>query len=327
MSVTYKRHPDFFVIGGLCCATSALARILQQRPEIALRGNSGDLKNDVYIGNVERDLSRFSAVFSSLDPNKLCGAIMPHYLVLPEAAGVIHDLASYSRMVVILRDPLDRLRSHYLYNVAAGIETHPFEVSIQQEDNRCSDGSHLNLVRYGYLRQGCYAELLEPYRSVFDPEKIHVIYMDKFLSDTDNELARLYKFLGFMKTLDIALKKDISWTSSADKYREAVEPPYPSLYKFLGPLARTLVRSPGQEHSSEGSSIGHYLENALHPLPSLKRASRKWIRDYYAPHDKALADWLGEPPPWSPGAVAKQPEPENSEHTESSEDARDNESR
>jgi hypothetical protein len=300
MPVTYQRQPDFFVIGGLCCATSALTWILRQRPEIALRGISRNLRNDENLGDVERDLSRFSSIFSTLDPNKLCGAIMPHYLALPGVAGKIHELAGNSRLVVMLRDPLDRLRSHYLYNVAAGVEGHPFEVSIQQEENRCAGADPLSLARYGYLRQGCYAELLDAYVSQFGRDQIHVIYMDDFINDTGTELAMLYKFLGFMKTHDIVLKKDTAWISSSDTYRAAVAPPYPVLYRILGPLSRIIIR---RSASTDGDNsfqtrLGRRLENTVHPLPVLKKKSIQWIRDYYRPHDEALAEWMGDSPPW-----------------------------
>lgn len=301
MSVTYKRHPDFLVIGGLCCATSALTAILRQRPEIALRGNSVDLRDDHYLGDVERDLSRFSNVFSSLDPNKLCGAIMPHYLGIPGVAEKLHELAADSRLVVVLRDPLDRLRSHYLYNVAAGYEPHPFEVSIQQEENRCRDPEPLSLVRFGYLHQGCYAELLQPFREQFEPDQLHVIFMTGLLQDTENELRRLYKFLGFMKTHDVELRKNTDWISSVDIYRQNIPSRYPGLQRALGPISRALGRTgaPGRDEQHAGMLLGKKLAHALHPLPPVKQASVDWIRNFYRDNDESLAEWLAAPLPWS----------------------------
>src|SRR5262249_30422106 len=100
----------------------------------------------------------------------IAGEASSSYLFHPAAAGRAATMVGGARIIVLVRDPVDRAYSHYLARVAHGVEPLSFEEAIDREGDRLA-GEADRLVadaRYrspafeqqSYVAQGRYAESL-----------------------------------------------------------------------------------------------------------------------------------------------------------------------
>jgi hypothetical protein len=80
------------------------------------------------------------------------------------------------RLVAILRDPVERLRSHYRLNVWLGAERRPLgELVLELLTGEGLEEARLNPTAVnGYVRRGEYGRILATYFEIFDPEQLHV---------------------------------------------------------------------------------------------------------------------------------------------------------
>ena len=87
------------------------------------------------------------------------GETSPHYTNLPRFTGVAERmrelLGAESRIVYMVRDPIDRMLSHYLHNVGGGYESRPLEEALGDPDS-------------AYVARSRYAMQLEPYLEGFE---------------------------------------------------------------------------------------------------------------------------------------------------------------
>jgi hypothetical protein len=111
-----------------------------------------------------------------------------------------------ARLIVLLRDPVDRALSHYHHEVALGREPLTFEQAIEAEAER-TRGEEERLVRepgyfshawwdYAYLGRGRYAEQLERWLAVFPREQLLVVASDELAAEPRETYARVLEFLG-----------------------------------------------------------------------------------------------------------------------------------
>jgi lipopolysaccharide transport system ATP-binding protein len=129
----------------------------------------------------------------------------PYYLFEPRVPSRIRDLVPEARIVVTLRDPVDRAFSHYHNNRRLGREALSFEEAIDAEDRRLAgeeerllaDAGYVSLVhkRYSYLRRGLYAEQLDRWMRHFPQSQIHVVDASRLFADPAAVLAEVLAFL------------------------------------------------------------------------------------------------------------------------------------
>lgn len=129
----------------------------------------------------------------------------PYYLFEPRVPARIRGLVPEARIVVTLRDPVDRAFSHYHNNRRLGREPLSFEEAIDAEDRRLAgeeerllaDPGYVSLVhkRYSYLRRGLYAEQLDRWMRHFLPSQILVVDASRLLADPAAVLAEVLTFL------------------------------------------------------------------------------------------------------------------------------------
>lgn len=103
-------------------------------------------------------------------------------------------LAPDARFIVLLRDPLKRLWSHYWDEVQKGRELLSFEQAIRLEDERGleSDWAKFHL---GYLRHSCYGTLVESLNSSFGSKRVHVVVLEDLVGNS-SAASRLFDFCG-----------------------------------------------------------------------------------------------------------------------------------
>jgi hypothetical protein len=151
---------------------------------------------------------------------QLAGEWSPGYLSHFWVPALLHSAAPDARLLVLLRDPVERFRS----GIALQSETRP-----------------VNFTGAGTAyRLGCYGSQLEQLFSYFSPERVLVLQFERCTHDATTELARTYAFLGLDATFvpaDIAERRNESRTKKPDLAEHA----HAALVRAYEPEVRRLV--------------------------------------------------------------------------------------
>jgi len=111
-----------------------------------------------------------------------------------------------AKLIVLLRDPVERALSHYHHEVALGREPLSFKEAIEAEPER-TRGEEERLARepgyfsqawwdYTYLARGRYAEQLERWFALFPREQLLIVPSDELAAEPGEAYSRVLEFLG-----------------------------------------------------------------------------------------------------------------------------------
>ena len=184
--------PDFLVIGAQKAGTTALYAYLRWHPgiggpswkEVSFFDRHWRRGEAWYRGHFPNSLRTWLAQRSNGRP-LLIGEASPSYVFHPLAPERVREVVPDVRLIVLLRNPIDRAYSHYQHEVALGREPLPFEKALDAEEERMrgevermtSDPSYFSYVwwNYTYAARGRYAEQLERWFAVFPREQLLVV--------------------------------------------------------------------------------------------------------------------------------------------------------
>ena len=206
--------PDFLILGAQRCGTTSLYNYLAQHPSV------GPLvleKGAHYFStNSDKSLSWYRSHF----PMKwraaaerrhgrpfVTGEGSPYYLFHPLAAQRVAKILPDVKLLVMLRDPVERAYSQYRHETARGFEHLPtFEAALDAEPERLA-GERERIIaepgyhsfahqHHSYLARGRYLEQIRVWQSVFPPERMLIIRSEDFFADPDTSYASALSFLG-----------------------------------------------------------------------------------------------------------------------------------
>jgi hypothetical protein len=114
------------------------------------------------------------------------------------------------KLIVLLRNPVDRIWSHHHERVYNGTEHLPFREALDAEEERLA-GEHERIVSEpgyyseqhdfcSYLARGRYLEHLAPWLDLFPAEQLHVVRSEDLYRDPNATLAAAFEFLGVPQT-------------------------------------------------------------------------------------------------------------------------------
>jgi Sulfotransferase family len=174
--------PNLVVIGGLKCGTTSLHHYLSLHPEVAM---SRPKELNFFVAELNWSLGRdwYSSHFDPAAPVR--GESSPHYTNRPRFEGVAQRMRSVvpdARILYVVRDPIDRLLSHYLHNVGGGYEERPLVDALADD-------------RSAYWQRSRYAYQLEPYLEAFGDARIAVVSREELLGERRATMRRTYEFI------------------------------------------------------------------------------------------------------------------------------------
>jgi len=127
--------PDFLIIGAQKCGTTSLYRYLIQHPQI-----EPAIKKEIHYFDLNYNkpiqwyLNQFPALKTQSD--RITGEATPYYIFHPHAPYRIKEHMPDAKIIVLLRNPVDRAYSHYHYAVERYGETLSFEEALDIENER-----------------------------------------------------------------------------------------------------------------------------------------------------------------------------------------------
>ncbi len=204
-------------IGAAKSATTSLYDILRQHSNVYLPS----FKEPHFFDNpdnYDKGIAWYSKTYFSraLKQNKI-GDFTPTYLFESKAAERIYkDLGPNTRFIIILRDPVERAYSHYLHSKRDQNETLSFFDALEKEKSRIQS-SYLDKLRFSYISQGLYYNMLKEYFKFFPKNNFLIIsFEDEFVKKTKETIDNIFDFLDVKKqNLDINI---ISNKASQTRY-------------------------------------------------------------------------------------------------------------
>jgi len=175
--------PNLIIIGGLKCGTTSLHHYLSLHPEIAM---SRPKELNFFVAELNWPLGRdwYAGHFDR--GARVRGESSPHYSNRPSFDGVPKRmreiLGGDIRLIYVVRDPVDRMLSHYLHNVGSGYDDRTLTDAL-------SDPASSYVARSRYFFQ------LEPYIEAFGTERIAVVGREELRDDRLGTMRRAFDFL------------------------------------------------------------------------------------------------------------------------------------
>lgn len=213
-----RRGPDFVIIGAKRGGTTSLYNYLLEHPSIQplFPGRQHIKGVHYYDSNYARGLRWYRSHFPleaggrhiarpALRP-AMAGEASPYYLFHPLAAQRLASDFPAIRIIVNLRDPVERAYSHYKEATYLGRETLSFEAALDAEDERLRGEAERIVAEPGYLSaahehlsylsQSRYLDMLPRWFSLFPREQFHITASEDFYADPERHVNEVWRFLG-----------------------------------------------------------------------------------------------------------------------------------
>ncbi|MFC7547012.1 sulfotransferase domain-containing protein [Plantactinospora sp. GCM10030261] len=209
--------PDFLIIGTKRGGTTSLWNYLIRHPLVPRLWPAWNTKTSHYF---EENWHRGERWYRSHFPTDRrraalrrrygapprAGEAAPLYMFHPLAPRRVHDLMPDVRLIVLLRDPVERAYSHWKERRTEGTEPLGFAAALAAEPERTAgerdrliaDPSYVSNAYdwYTYRARGRYLEHLEPWLDLFDRARVHILPSESLYREPARCYAGVLEFLG-----------------------------------------------------------------------------------------------------------------------------------
>ena len=202
---------DFFIVGAPKAGTTSLYHYLNEHLEIEMSSQKElDYFSDealkrqgMYYGKSRIDnLEKYHGLFTDKDV-KIRGEASVSYLFYNDVPKKIKEYNPKAKIIIMLRNPIDRAFSHYLMDYRLGLVSDSFESIIEKKLKH----KNANLFYQQYIEVSEYARPVSRYLELFEIENILFIDYEDFKNDVSAVVNDVYIFLGVNNDFQPDVKK------------------------------------------------------------------------------------------------------------------------
>ena len=137
----------------------------------------------------------------------IAGDCTPIYLYWKPAMGRIQKYNPRMKLLILLRNPIERAFAHWNMQRFKGRESLDFLDAVKAEEARAAGEAPLQLRRYSYVDRGRYAEQLARVFNSFPCDQVKVINNEEFQANNRKTLDSVFEFLG-LPSVGVSAAKD-----------------------------------------------------------------------------------------------------------------------
>jgi hypothetical protein len=286
MSTKNDYLPDFLIVGAAKSGTTSLYNYLKQNKQIFLPenkepkyfvskilkyplGGKGDnLTEELMI----KDFENYLSLFKQKKDNQICGEASVDYLYYADhVAPLIRQKLGDVKIIIMLRNPVDRAFSAYKHLVRDVRENESFEKALELEQKRKFNNYEFI---WHYKQAGLYYKSVKKYYQTFT--NVKVIIFEEFVINPKTTLNEVYKFLGVNIDNNVDTKKI---------YNKTGKPRFKTLQKALKGNPNQLSRKVGRHLFPKKYRIiiRDFLEvkNIKEKDLVLKKETSKLLEEFY----------------------------------------------
>jgi len=198
---------EVFIVGAPKAGTTSLFHYFNAHPEIKMSSEKEPdffsdkelLEQGLYYGGSRIDtLEKYNKLFSERKEEKMLGEGSVSYLFYSEVPLRIKEYNPKSKIIIMLRNPIERAYSHYLMDYRLGLTSESFESEFHKKKG-------LNFQQYFLL--GNYSSQIKRYLDVFGKENIHIVWYSDFKKNWQKEVKEVFNFIGVNSSLKIHFER------------------------------------------------------------------------------------------------------------------------
>lgn len=185
--------PNFLIIGAQKAGTSFIHKCMREHPDVFSPVNEIRFFEDPEYQ--QTDIKQFEALFDQVSHETAVGIKRPDYLAKAECPARIHHHLPQVKLILILRNPIERAVSAYFHQMKLGFI--PIR-SAEEGLSKIVEGKYRELYPKSneIIDYGFYYRHLIRYLDYFDWKQICIILFNSLRNDPLPALKRVYNFIG-----------------------------------------------------------------------------------------------------------------------------------
>ncbi len=233
--------PNFYIVGAPKCGTTSIWGYLRKHPDVffpRLKEPSYFMSTPPPAGQenefCDGNFGMYQRLYQDAKGYKVIGDASPGYLWDRNAPAKIHEVCPHARIVILLRDPVERAYSAYLMVKRVNDEPITFLELVEsyrpaeQRDKVWGESSH--------VEQGLYYEQVKRYFDAFGREQVGVYLFDDLEKDPRHLAEEIARHIGINPQL-------LNAGDFERIYNQTRTPRFAILYKVFGPRTRAFLRT------------------------------------------------------------------------------------
>ncbi len=312
--ISIDNKPDFFLVGAAKAGTTSLYNYLDQHPDIYMSPvkepnffstdiNVDDfcstyrkntfLENDNYFNDRPlkplqlafiRKKGQYDALFEPAGRNKIKGEASTSYLFSQVAAKNIYGCNPNAKIIIIIRNPVERIFSHYLMALRYGFTHLSFKKALEKDMQHPDKGWGKSEL---FVELGMYYEQIKRYFDIFSADKVKIFLFDELKNAPERLMSACFEFLEV---------KNISFKSFSE-HNKALVPGHSRMNTFLVKTgAKNVIKSLVSENMKKRLKNIFYNEK----FPVMSDFEKVYVKKLYAENvtktaeliNKDLSHWL-----------------------------------
>lgn len=293
--------PNLIIPGAAKSGTSSLHESLRHHPDIFM----SDRKEPHHFSREpSSDGQRsYEALFEGSDEFAVRGESSTSYLIMPDAPKRINRVLGQPKIIFILRNPVDRVASHYRWLQSLGLEARPVvRAYLADRDQTPSiDRSVLNSGNYRFYHQhSSYGSALERFLECFEKGQIKVLTFERFVTAPAAVMSECFDFLGVsqrgpLRAIQSNATQQVTWIRGVARFLARAtyaRLPWarPLLGVYLGPVRAAIGLA------ERTSLFGGDTDLGQDDREWLKRQLADEVQKLRSSWDEDFAEWSGDFP-------------------------------
>jgi tetratricopeptide (TPR) repeat protein len=190
--------PDFIIIGAAKCGTTSLFEYLKHHPQILLPHKK---EIDFFSNYFDRGKEWYLAHFPAISDRQefITGEATTHYFDTYQVDRKIKQMFPKTKLIIILRNPIERTISDYYHHVNRGVEQRNLQEIIISTRSYLEAARETDLIytpnEFDYILKSIYFPKIQRWMQQFARQQILILESELFFQDPKTTMREVFQFL------------------------------------------------------------------------------------------------------------------------------------
>ncbi len=182
------------IVGGQRCGTTYLLNLLEQHPDV-ITAKPHFPEPKFFIKHPNKGVDEYINQYFDKDAirDKTIVEKSTSYYEHKKALERIKEVLPNSRILFLVRDPLDRAISNYYFSVKNGLESRSMRMAFKDAVATPESKNNISVNPFDYIERSRFSKHINTLKSIFSKERLHILSFDRLSKDPQGYIQSIFK--------------------------------------------------------------------------------------------------------------------------------------